>query len=125
MTNKLRLNQVLNSAGVSLETLLAGFPLTSSAGSITLPDGTILKYGTLASIANITANNYSTQTLIFPVAFPNSCEFFHALYTPNSSADFYGVNSLVSKSKTQVQYTVKNGGTAQGCSGGIYFAVGK
>ena len=109
----------------NLDAILAGLVFTTGTGSITLPGGTVIKWGALGAFGSIGANTSATLSFTFPVAFPDQCEFFHALLTPAVSTDFYGVTALVSKTKTQVQFTARNGGTAQAITAGYYIAIGK
>jgi len=111
--------------GKTLDDVLSELVFSSSAGSITLPDGTIIKWGATGSFSSIGANTSATLSFTFPVAFPTQCDFFHALLTPATTSDFYGVTSLVSKSKTGVQFTARNGATAQTITSGCFIAIGK
>lgn len=111
--------------GKTLDDILEDLTFGSAAGSITLPDGTIIKWGATGAFGSIGANTTATLSFNFPVAFPTQCDFFHALLTPATTSDFYGVTSLVSKSKTQVQFAVRNGATAQTVASGIFIAIGK
>lgn len=125
MTNTIQAHQVANAAGVDLETFLAGITITSGSGSITFPDGTILKWGTTGAYVGLGANSITTKSIVFAVAFPTSCDFFSAMLTPATSTDFYGVTTLVSHTNTTASFTVRNGGTAQNVSSGVWFALGR
>lgn len=123
---QLRTTQIFDTAkSDSLDNILANLTPTTDAGSITLPGGTIIKWGNTGAFASIPANSTATETLVFGTPFPLVCEAFFALLTPASSTDFYGVTSLVSKSATQAQFTVRNGATAQAIASGVYVAIGK
>jgi hypothetical protein len=118
-------SQIKNAAGVPLDTLIANMAISSSNNSITLPDGTILKYGTIGSSATIAANGVATLSVVFPAQFPTECDYFGAILTPAASTDFYGVTSLVSRTATGASFTVRNGATAQTVASGVWFAIGK
>ena len=109
----------------TLNLILQDLSIISTPGSITLPDGTIIKYGPTGSFASIPANSSAVETLVFAVPFPTSCDYFNANLIPTTSTDFYGMTSIVTQSKTQVQFTVRNGATAQALSGGFFMAIGK
>lgn len=117
--------QIKTNAGVDLETRLTQLAIASGTNSLTFPDGTILKWGTVAGTSVISGNTSLTVTQVFPVAFPTQCDLFLAIMSPSVNTDFYGVTSLVAKSKTQAQFTVRNGASAQSCSGGLWVALGK
>ena len=123
---KIRSTQVFDVAkNATLDAILAALTIAASAKSLTFPDGTILKWGDTGAFASVGANAVATGTVVFPVQFPTACEFFHAILTPATSTDFYGVTSLVDKSATQARFTYKNGATAQVISGGIWIALGR
>lgn len=111
--------------GASLNQILAALTLSSGPGTITFPDGTIVKWGSTGAFGAISANTSANLAFNFPAEFPTQCDFFFALLTPAASTDFYGVTSLVSKSKTGVQFIARNGATAQSISGGVFVAIGK
>ena len=122
----LKSTQVFDDAkAASLDTILAALTPTTEAGSVVFPGGTILKWGSIPALASIPANTSSTETLVFPAPFPTACEYFGALVTPAITSDFYGVTSLATKSASQVQYTIRNGATAQTVTGGVWVAIGK
>lgn len=125
MSTTLTTEQIKRPSGTLLETFLASLTFTSGINSATLPDGTIFKWGTTGPIATIAANTTSTQTVTFPVAFPNSCDFFHCNFSPAISTDFYGLTSIVSQTMNSVSYTIRNGATAQGITNGFWFALGR
>lgn len=126
-TTKLRAIQVLLASGKNLETALGDLEVVYNATdkSVTLPDGTVIKWGTIAATAQIAANAVSTITVVFPTPFETECEFFDALLQPAVSTDFYGITSLVAITKNQIQFTVRNGATAQAVAGGLWFAFGR
>ena len=121
----MRAKQILDKSGANLQTLLDSLALIYGTKSITFGDGTILKWGILSATASIGANSTLQVTTVFPVQFPTQCDFFHALMTPASTTDFYGVTSLVSRAAANAVVTVRNGATAQACSGGIWIAIGR
>lgn len=122
---KLLATQIKTIAGKTVEKALSDLANTKGSGQLTLSDGTVINYGILAPSAQIAANGVATITVVFDTEFPNSCDFFDALPTPALSTDFYGITSLVSVGKKQVQFTVRNGATAQALAGGLWFAFGK
>ena len=109
----------------TLDNILQSLKVNGTIGSFTLPNGVIVKVGTTGAFSSIGANAVDVETVTFPIEFPTSCDFFFAVLTPGTSTDFYGVTSIVSQSKTAVQFTVKNGATAQTVAGGYYIAIGK
>lgn len=125
MTNTIQAHQITNAAGTDLETVLAAVAITGGSGSVTFPDGTILKWGTTGAYVGLGANSITTKSIVFAVAFPTSCDFFHAILTPATSTDFYGVTTLVSRTTTGASFTLRNGATAQNISSGVWFALGR
>lgn len=109
----------------TLDQILLDLLFTFATKSITFPDGTILKWGTTGAFGTIGANSSATETVTFPVAFPASCDYFHAVLTPNTTADFYGMTSIVSRTASQAQFTARNGATSQSIASGVWFAIGK
>jgi len=124
--SQIRSTQIFDQAkNSSLDAILTALTIGEGVNSLTFPDGTILRWGAIGSFASIGANTIATETFAFPTAFPVQCDFFHALLTPATSTDFYGITSLVNKAKNQVQFTVKNGATAQAITSGVWIAVGR
>jgi hypothetical protein len=119
----LKATQVALASGDDLETALAS-KVSATTLTETLSGITEFKTGTIPSTATISANSTITVTVTFSEEFPNSCLYFNAVLTPAISTDFYGLVSIVSMTKTAVQFVVKNGATAQAVSSGKYFAVG-
>jgi hypothetical protein len=123
-------HQLVTAAGTDLETALANkldvadFIGSLGSGSLVLPNGDIIKIGTIASTASIGANGTLQVTVTFAAAFPNNCLYFNAVLTPAVSTDFYGLTSLVSLTKTAAVFIVKNGATAQAVASGKFFALG-
>jgi hypothetical protein len=123
---QLRTTQIFDTAkATSLDQILSDLTIGTAAGSITLPNGTIVKWGATGAYPSIGTNLSAVETLVFPVAFPTQCDFFTATLTPATSTDFYGMTSLVTKSASQVQFTARNGATAQAITGGVWFAIGQ
>lgn len=122
---KLKAVQMLTAAGITVEAALAALGISTGTNSITLSDGTTIKWGTIAATSSISGGASATITVVFDEPFATSCDFFDALVQPAITTDFYGITSLVAKSKTQIQFTVRNGATAQIVSGGMWMAIGR
>lgn len=121
----LKSTQVFDDAkGKQLNQILADLTITAGSNSLTLPDGTIIKWGNTGAFASIPANSSATLAVAFPVAFPNKCDYFGVILTPGTTSDFYGVTSLVSKAKDQAQFVARNGATAQTVASGVWIAIG-
>ena len=72
--------------GKTLDDVLSELVFSSSAGSITLPDGTLIKWGATGSFGSIGANTSAPLSFTFPVAFPTRCDFFHALLCQSATS---------------------------------------
>jgi hypothetical protein len=129
MANKIRTSQIVAASGNTLEQELA-LKLTSASlvgsvtSSLTLPNGDIIKTGAIGASTSIGANGVLNVTVTFATPFPNACTFFDAKLIPATTNDFYGMVALVSLTKTQAIFAVKNGATAQAIASGNYLAMG-
>jgi hypothetical protein len=133
MTNNvIQSSQVALASGNSLEAELAlklsvaSFigSIGNGAKSLTLPNGDIIKSGTLGASVNIASNGNLSVTVTFATPFPTACVFFDAKMTPNTTVDFYGMTSVISMTSTQVTFNVHNGATLQAIASGQWLAVG-
>ena len=98
---------------------IANFPVTApggsigSSGTVTLPGGLVMKFGTTNSTSD------DSQTFTFPSAFPNAC-FFCIVNrtTANSQVQF----PVTSKSRTNFKINRYN--DVDGTQGITFFAIG-
>lgn len=94
-----------------------------SESSVTLPDGIIIKTGTVPTTA-IGSNATVNTPVTFPTPFPNACLFAKAASQPDASADFYGVTQDIAPTATGFTFAVRNGAIAQNFVNTRWFAIG-
>jgi len=115
----------------SLDTILAALSILpvdnfSGARSITLPGGVVVKWGNVGvDGTSIPANIAATKSYTFNTGFPTACLVFIPVVSfQTNNSDVYGVITVTSITPLDVQYTVKNGPTAQGLAGMQFIAIG-
>jgi hypothetical protein len=132
MANILQTSQIQAASGNTLEQELAlkltaaSFigSLASGSKSLTLPNGDIIKTGTIGASTNIAINGNLSVTITFAVPFPTACVFFDAKMTPGTTVDFYGMTSVISMTAAAVTFNVRNGATLQAITSGQWQALG-